>query len=184
MESLLDLAQLNHLRTNLGWSQHDLAKKAGVSQSLIAKIETGKIDPSLSNARKIAKALAAETPTGAMVKQVMSRNVLSFPPETPVLEAINVMRKRGISQLPVIDKGVVVGRVTETSILEHVEELATATLHDVMSPPPPLVDKATLVNAIVPLLQAYNSVLVLDKGVVIGIVTKADVMGAALQHKL
>lgn len=179
-----ELSQLRAMRQSLGWSQHDLASKAGVSQSLIAKIETGKIDPSLSNAQRIAKALAAESPKEIAVKKVMSKNVLSFPSTTPVLEAVKAMRKRGISQFPVIDAGLVVGRVSEASVLEHVEKLDVALLKDIMLSPPPMVDASTFVSAIVPLLQSFSAILVLEQGVVVGIVTKADVMGAALQHKL
>lgn len=184
MLTVPDISRLKAMRQSLGWSQHDLAHKARVSQSLIAKIETGKIDPSLSNAQKIARALAEESPNEIVVKKVMSKNVLSFSSSTPVLEAVKAMRKRGISQFPVIDGDLIVGRVSETSILEHVEKLNTALLRDIMLPPPPMVDASTFVSAVVPLLQSFNAVLVLEQGVVIGIVTKADVMGAALQHKL
>ena len=179
-----DLSQLKHLRVALHLSQQDLAKRAGVSQSLIAKIEAGRMDPSLSNAQKIAKALAEESPKETRVKQVMSKSVVSFPPETVVVEAVKEMKKKGISQFPVLKDGLVLGRITESLILDHVDELATATLKDIMLSPPPMVDKETAIPAILPLLQAYNMILVVDKGCVSGIITKADVMNAALQKKI
>ena len=46
-----------HLRRNKGLTQAQLAKKIGVCQSLIARIETGGIDTKLSTARKIVGAL-------------------------------------------------------------------------------------------------------------------------------
>ncbi|MBI2079314.1 helix-turn-helix domain-containing protein, partial [Candidatus Micrarchaeota archaeon] len=44
----IDVSKLGSLRRKLGITQKELAKLAGVSQSLIAKIEMGKIDPAYS----------------------------------------------------------------------------------------------------------------------------------------
>lgn len=45
------------LRLKNGWSQAELAKRAETSQSYIARLEQGKIDPQMSTARKLAEAL-------------------------------------------------------------------------------------------------------------------------------
>lgn len=47
--------RLKVLRAELGWSQADLAEKLEVSRQSINAIETGKYDPSLPLAFKIAK---------------------------------------------------------------------------------------------------------------------------------
>lgn len=47
--------QLRHLRSELGWSQADLAERLGVSRQTVNAIETGRYDPSLPLAFKIAK---------------------------------------------------------------------------------------------------------------------------------
>ncbi len=44
-------------RAERGWSQEELAQRAGCSPTLIALIETGKRQPSLETARRIARAL-------------------------------------------------------------------------------------------------------------------------------
>lgn len=44
-------------RSERGWSQKELAERAGVSPTLIAMIETGERQPSRLNADDIAKAL-------------------------------------------------------------------------------------------------------------------------------
>ncbi len=44
---------LKKRRNELGLTQSDLAKRAGVSQPLIARIESGDVDPRLSTVRKI-----------------------------------------------------------------------------------------------------------------------------------
>ena len=53
---LPDLDKIRQMRKRLNLSQRELAGMAGVSQSLIAKIERGTIDPSYSNVRKILSA--------------------------------------------------------------------------------------------------------------------------------
>jgi putative transcriptional regulator len=46
---------LKSLRTKNGWSQAELAEQLGVSRQTVNAIETGKYDPSLPLAFKIAK---------------------------------------------------------------------------------------------------------------------------------
>lgn len=43
------------LRTERGWSQADLAERLGVSRQSVNAIETGRFDPSLPLAFKLAK---------------------------------------------------------------------------------------------------------------------------------
>jgi putative transcriptional regulator len=47
--------QIKQLRAERGWSQSDLADQLGVSRQSVNAIETGKYDPSLPLAFKIAK---------------------------------------------------------------------------------------------------------------------------------
>ena len=47
--------QLRILRAGRGWSQGDLAEKLGVSRQTVNALETGKYDPSLPLAFKIAR---------------------------------------------------------------------------------------------------------------------------------
>ncbi|MBI5618775.1 MAG: helix-turn-helix transcriptional regulator [Gammaproteobacteria bacterium] len=48
------------MRLRKGWSQAELARRVGTSQSHIARIETGHADPQLSTVKKLAKALEVE----------------------------------------------------------------------------------------------------------------------------
>ena len=48
-----ELEEIKKIRKSLGLTQAELAKRADVSQSIIAKIESGSIDPTLSKAKKI-----------------------------------------------------------------------------------------------------------------------------------
>ena len=47
--------RLRDLRTAKGWSQAELGARAGVSRQAIIAIETGRFDPSLPLAFKLAK---------------------------------------------------------------------------------------------------------------------------------
>jgi putative transcriptional regulator len=51
--------RLRVLRAERGWSQADLAERLGVSRQSVNAIETGKYDPSLPLAFKIAGVFAA-----------------------------------------------------------------------------------------------------------------------------
>ena len=54
---VVELEEIKEIRKKLGLTQSDLAKRAGVSQSLIAKVESGRLDPAYSNAQKLINAL-------------------------------------------------------------------------------------------------------------------------------
>jgi len=49
--------RLKALRDKRGWSQEQLAKRAGISRGYLARLETGRHDPTLTMIEKLAKAL-------------------------------------------------------------------------------------------------------------------------------
>jgi CBS domain-containing protein len=51
------------------------------------------------------------------VSEVMSRDVMSVPPDTTLREAARIMLRRGIGCLPVVDDDTLIGLVTETDLL-------------------------------------------------------------------
>lgn len=57
---------LRELRAGRGWSQADLAERLGVSRQSVNAIETGRFDPSLPLAFKLAKLF------GKRVEQIFS----------------------------------------------------------------------------------------------------------------
>ena len=54
---VIEIREIKEIRKKLGLTQGQLANMANVSQSLIAKIEAGRLDPTYSNATKIFEAL-------------------------------------------------------------------------------------------------------------------------------
>ena len=85
-------------------TQSELANRSGVSQSLIAKVESGRIDPTYTKTQKIFKALSElEKKEEIKAGQIMNPKIVSVASNEPVKEAISKMKKFQISQVPVID---------------------------------------------------------------------------------
>ncbi len=122
---LPEIKDVTRRRKILGLTQNKLAKQANVSQSLIAKIETGRVDPSYSKMMKILTALDEEEgkkQTVTRARDICNRNVTSVSRFDPVLKASQLMRENGFSQLPVCDGDSFVGSVTESMILDEISE--------------------------------------------------------------
>lgn len=175
-----ELEDIKKIRRQLGLTQSQLARKAGVSQSLIAKIESGRLDPAYSRTQRIfltLKQLAeAEKPK---VKDVMNRKVLRARPDQKPLSLIRKMRELGISQIPVFDRDHPIGLVTESTLLEKTidRDIRELSIRDVMGDSPPTVGPDTDLDIVSNLLKYFPLVLVMKKGKVRGLVTKSDILG-------
>lgn len=171
------------MRKNLGLTQKQLADLAGVSQSLIAKIESGKIDPAYSKVVQIFQALEKEqNKEKKMVREVMSLNIISVKPGDTLEKAVKLMRTKDISQLPVLEDGKCIGSISESMVVELVSDgdrnFKSTLVEDVMRSSFPTVPANSLVDAIADLLCYYSAVLIENKGRLVGIVTKADLLKA------
>ena len=51
--------QLIELREKHGWSQRDLAERAGMKQPQLARLETGQVEPKLDTLQRLAKAMGS-----------------------------------------------------------------------------------------------------------------------------
>jgi len=168
-------SHLKRLRTEAGFTQQQLAQLVGVSQAHIAKVENDKVDPRLSTVNKILKVLTEGE--GRKCKDVMTQNVIFADPTDRVLKVSKVMMKKAISQLPVIQNEMIIGTVTEESIIKNLHiNIAEERVEKIMGPPLPYVPKDTSVNMIRPLLEDNLGVLVMHKGDVVGIITRSDLL--------
>ena len=168
------------IRKRAGITQQELAVKSGVSQSLIAKIEAGKIDPTFSKARRILDCLESiNQKKGITAERLMQKRIISMRLSDDIKKTIAKMKKHGISQLPVLEKGKVVGMVSETAILDAViKGKQDLKVNDVLEDTPPSISKKSPLSMISSLLKFYPMVIVSEKGKQVGIITKADVIGA------
>ena len=93
-----DISEIKRMSKKLGMTQSALAAKSGVSQSLIAKIESDKIDPSYQNAKKIIETLNfLDKGNDLLARDIMHTKIISVKPSDTLKDAIIKMRKKNIS---------------------------------------------------------------------------------------
>lgn len=178
-----ELSDIKDMRKKFGLTQSELAKRSGVSQSLIAKIEAGRIDPTYTNVRKIFEALTELGRKNTLkVKDVMGERVISVSPEESIENAIRKMRKFGISQMPVISDARAVGILSETDILNSFNSQSHV-VSDIMQEAPPLVSSKAPIELVIPILRYTPMVLVAEDGHIKGIITKSDVLAKAYSYR-
>jgi cystathionine beta-synthase len=106
--------------------------------------------------------------------------VVSVTPTDSIADAVELLRRYGISQTPVIDDGRVVGSLTENLLLRHFasgESLAATVVGDVQGPPFPKLQADALVQEAYTLFNTGQSaVAVMNEGMLEGIVTKSDLL--------
>jgi CBS domain-containing membrane protein len=143
--------------------------------------------------------------TSIRAKDVMTRNVISVAPETPLSEVARVMAEHGKSGVPVVEQGRVAGVIAEKDFLTRMgsrgiktfmallaefldrkecstEPLQSRTARDIMSIPAiTVVEDATLAEiAGIFTAKHINRVPVVDgKGTMIGIVSRDDLVRAS-----
>jgi predicted transcriptional regulator len=173
-----DISEIKIMRKKFGLTQSELAKKSGVSQSLIAKIEAGKIDPAYSKVSKIFSFLdSLREKQELKAKDVMRQSIIPVKPNTPIHEAISRMRKHNISQMPVISDNKCVGVVSEAIILNSILDKKAKTVSEIMGESPPIVSKNTSINVVSELLRFIPMVMISEKGKLLGVITKSDILG-------
>jgi predicted transcriptional regulator len=170
-------------RRRLGLRQTELAKLAGVSQSLIAKLESGRIDSSYTNVRMIFDVLERlEAKTKVQEEKVVPNKVIGIQKDEPILKVVRLMKEHGYSQIPVFDGKQSVGSISEKTILRQIlvgkdlAQISKLPTEEIMEEAFPQVSEDAPLSLISSLLQTYSAVLVARKGDVVGILTKADLL--------
>ena len=173
---MMSIKSLQNLRREVGMTQSDLAIEVGVSQSYIARLEQGSLDPKLSIVNRIFQVLASRQSKAC--SDIMTRDPHTVDARDPASLAVKAMRKRKISQLPVVRGTQIVGIITEQDIIRNLQhDMSELSVQAVMSTEGvPMVDGTTPVNVIIPLFEKYQAVLIQNQGRIQGIITRSDLL--------
>ncbi|MDP6670654.1 MAG: CBS domain-containing protein [archaeon] len=182
---LPDLSEIKLLRKRQNLTQSGLASLSGVSQSLIAKLEAGKIIPSYDKAKRLFDILEKiheeKTPRA---KDAMTKKVLHVNESDSIKSAVKTLEKNGLSQLPVLKNGQNVGLITERGMLAKINagaDLQKDKVSDVMDEACPTIQESTPLQVVSQLLNYSPAVLVKKRGKINGILTKSDLLKAMLK---
>ncbi len=178
-----ELEDIAKRRRQLGLKQSELAKAAGVSQSLIAKLEAGTIDSSYSKVKTIFDVLERlEFKTKIQAEKILHTEVFSVQKDEPISEVVKIMKEHSYSQIPVFDGKQSVGSISEKAILRQIlagkdlDEISKLPTEGIMEEAFPQINEDAPLSLITSLLQSYSAVLVSRKGTIVGIITKADLL--------
>lgn len=119
-------------------------------------------------------------------KSILSKRgrqeIVTIDCEQSVLQAINTIKSLNISQIPVTQKGMIIGKITESDILSSVLEnpgLRSGSVKDIMTSSFPFVDLNTSIDKITSIINKENmAVLVEGELGEIEIITQYDIINA------
>lgn len=111
-----------------------------------------------------------------------SQDIITIDCEKSVLEAINTIKSLNISQIPVTQQGMIIGKLTESDILNSVLEnpgLKSGSVKEIMTASFPFIDLNTSIDKISSIINKDNmAVLVEDENGKIEIITQYDIINA------
>jgi len=166
---------LKKMRKGIGKTQEQLAELAGISQAHVAKIENEKVNPRLSTVNKIMSALKSNSKLKC--DQYLTKRVIYVTPRGSVNRAARLMKKNDVSQLPVMNKGICVGSISDKTIVRNLDRISGSTkVKEVMEEPFPTVNCGEEMEVVKTLLEYHPAILVTDRGKTIGILTKSDLL--------
>lgn len=173
---MIEPIEIRERRKKLKMTQKELAELVGVSQSLIAKLESGLLDPKLSLIKKIMMVFE-EFESKKKAGDVMNSPVIVAEVDETITRVAKTMIEKGISQMPVVEKGKIVGSVSERGIFKaFYEGKRDLKVKDIIEPPLPEINPSVDVEEVSKLLLENPAVVVVEKGKILGIITKQDLM--------
>ncbi len=117
-----------------------------------------------------------------IIRKKESSEIVTIDSEKTVLEAINTIKTLNISQIPVTQQGMVIGKITESDILDALLEnpsLKSQPVNAITTPPFPFVDLNASIDKISAMINKDNvAVLVEDEKGQIEIITQYDIINA------
>jgi CBS domain-containing protein len=144
-------------------------------------------------------------------KDIMTKKLISVPPEMEIVEAAKILLEKGINGVPVVDKDKLVGIICQSDLVAQqkklpipslftlldgfiplsstkylekvIHKIAATTVNDAMTPDPLTVSPETGIDEIATLMleKKFHTIPVVDRGKLVGIVGKADILRTLLQ---
>ncbi|GAC1313866.1 MAG: pyridoxal-phosphate dependent enzyme [Mucilaginibacter sp.] len=110
-----------------------------------------------------------------------NQQIVTIDCEKTVLEAINTIKSLNISQIPVTQKGMVIGKITESDILNSLIEnpsIKSQPLKNITTSPFPFVDLNTSIDNISAMINKDNIAVLVEANGQIEIITQYDIINA------
>jgi predicted transcriptional regulator len=175
------LVEIRKRRLALGIPLGELARAVGKSDATLSRIERGQIRPSYDLVQRLLAYLEAQeglaTPRLA-VRDIVTRAVVTVESGATLQVAAQRMESGAFSQLPVLEHGRVVGSLSEAALLRALGNAdgGRTRVREILEPAYPQVDEEFPADLLPGLFSRYPAVLVLRRGELKGIVTKADLI--------
>lgn len=177
-----DLSEIARLRKKLKLTQMQLAEKSGVSQSLIARIESGTVDPGYSKIKSLFNALQEPDSKEITAEEIMTPKVIRVDAGDGLWKAANKMKEHEVSQMPVFDGERIVGSISEKVILDQfakggdIKKISGKNVSEYAGEAFPVISPNTPLSTISALLENNMALIVAEKGHAKGVITKADLL--------
>lgn len=167
-----EITSIGIRRKKLGLSQNGFAKMAGISQSMLTKIEHGTTMPSYKKAIELFNTLdELEHREEKTAKDLMKKGVITLQADDTIDKASKLAKKNGVSQFIVLDHGKIVGGVKTTNLIDVPK---SAKIRPQLEPPFPTINENAPASIIKELLKHEQAVIVIRNGDIVGIITAED----------
>lgn len=170
--SFPSLQSIRIRRKRLELGQMKFSKLVGISQSMLAKVESGVVIPSYQKAIDMFEKLdELEHSNEKTAGDIMHKNVIKLKPTDPVEKAARLAKSYGISQFPIVDDKRLLGSIQTLDLIGLDPDVKVGWKSNA---PFPAVNESTPVSTVRELLKHERAVIVVNKGGLVGIITAED----------
>ncbi len=120
------------------------------------------------------------------IRSIMTKEVLTVQPKTPLRDAVRLLIERGITGLPVVDdSGTIEGVLSEKDLLKAFYEDAKTVDALMTKNPESVAVDAELVDVFdILMTNSFRRILVHEDGKLVGLISRADLMPVVLEALL
>jgi CBS domain-containing protein len=123
----------------------------------------------------------------AVIRDIMSKIVISVRPEATLMDAVKTLTKHHLSGAPVVTKeGQVIGFISEPNLMDVLfdESLRTAPVTKFMTSSVHVLDSQDSISTAASMFSMYGirRLPVVENGRFVGVVTRRDLLAYALHH--